>query len=82
MGFGNWSAQTAQQWKNYITNVLNNYTHPFQHVLRGDFPVTGYYQFINGQHIVVYIYNTGVNKGLVATVVEYTAQQIARLIGG
>lgn len=49
----------------------------FSAKLSGD-AVTGYYRYFNGQHIATYIYKSGKYKGLVAMIVELSANQMIK----
>jgi len=82
LGFGNWSNQVSQQWRSFVIDNLSRYSQTFQNVLGQD-PVTGYYRFVNGMHTATYIYNSGANKGLVATVVRLSVEQLKKFgLGG
>ncbi len=76
-GFGNWNKTVAKQWEGFIRENLSNYTKKFSAKL-GEDAVTGYYRYFNGQHIATYIYKSGKYKGLVATVVELSANQMTK----
>lgn len=76
-GFKNWNKTVAKQWECFIRGNLTNYTKKFSTKLGSD-AVTGYYRYFNGQHVATYIYNSGANKGLVASVVELSANQMTK----
>ena len=76
-GFGNWNKTVAKQWECFVRGNLTNYTKKFSTKLGSD-AVTGYYRYFNGQHVATYIYNSGPYKGLVASVVELTANQMTK----
>ena len=76
-GFGNWNKTTAEQWKCFIKGNLSNYEKKFSAKL-GEDAVTGYYRYFNGQHVATYIYKSGKYKGLVATVVELSSNQMTK----
>ena len=76
-GFGSWNKTVAKQWECFIRENLSNYTKKFSAKLGKD-AVTGYYRYFNGQHIATYIYKSGKYKGLVATVVELSANQMTK----
>ena len=76
-GFGNWNKATAKQWENFIRGNLSNYTKKFSTKLGSD-AVTGYYRYYNGQHIATYIYKSGKYKGLIASVVQLSANQMTK----
>lgn len=78
LGFGNWNKATSVQWKFFIENILQNYTKTFQNTIGSGHSVTGYYKYMNEMHVVVYIYNSGPYKGLVATVVKLKATQMKK----
>ena len=71
----NWSKQTETVAKDLFTQVLSNASNTFNHVL-GNHPVTGYMAEINGQKIVVFVYQTTNLAGQIATAVVPTAQQL------
>ena len=76
-GFGNWNGTVAKQWACFVKGNLTFYTRTFSNTLGND-AVTRYYRYFNGQHIATYIYNSGPNKGLVASVVELSANQMTK----
>ncbi|MBE6742812.1 MAG: RHS repeat-associated core domain-containing protein [Ruminococcaceae bacterium] len=76
-GFGNWNGTVAKQWACFVKGNLTFYTKTFSNTLGND-AVTGYYRYFNGQHVATYIYNSGPNKGLVASVVELSANQMTK----
>ncbi len=77
LGFGNWNASAAAEWRSYIANILGSYTESFSNML-GEYNVTGYYKVANGNPVAVYVYNDGPYKGLVATVVKLSAAQLVK----
>ncbi|MGN0556889.1 MAG: RHS repeat-associated core domain-containing protein [Acutalibacteraceae bacterium] len=76
-GFGSWNKTVAKQWECFIRGNLSNYTKKFSAKLGKD-SVIGYYRYFNGKHIATYVYKSGKNKGLVATVVELSSNQMTK----
>lgn len=76
-GFGNWNKTVAKQWEGFIRDNLTHYSKKLTNKLGSD-SVTGYYRYYRGQHVATYIYNSGPSKGLLASVVELSSNQMTK----
>jgi hypothetical protein len=72
----NWSKATGEQFVQLATNILENPTHTFDHVLQGGSAVKGFTGIVDGQRVVIFVFKTGPNAGKVATSIVPNTQQM------
>lgn len=68
---------TLTKWKKWIEYGLKNCTAVFANRLGKD-NVVGYYICRNGKNYAIYLYVSGKDQGLVATVVELSKKQMEK----
>jgi hypothetical protein len=72
----NWSKATGQKFTDLGTNILENPTATFDHVLRGGQKVKGFMGKVDGQNVAVMVYKEGKFQGQVATAVVPSPTQM------
>lgn len=73
----NWNKNTEELFKKMGISILENPTHTFDHILRDGNTVKGYVGQAEGKIVVFMVYKEGINKGLVATAIVPSLQQMS-----